>query len=86
MSKRKRESRTRSVAKGLTWRVIASLDTMIIAFLLTGGDTKIAVSIGVLEVITKFILYYLHERGWQMIPLGTVDNLIQKTLGRTKAN
>ena len=56
----------RTVVKTLTWRVTASLTTFIIAWILT-GDLLIGVSIGSIESITKFFLYYFHERIWNNI-------------------
>ncbi|WP_340063583.1 DUF2061 domain-containing protein [Ascidiimonas aurantiaca] len=52
-----------SVLKALSWRIIGTLDTMIISYFLT-GDIKIAFGIGSIEVISKMILYYFHERAW----------------------
>ena len=67
----KSESHLRSILKGVTWRVIGTLDTMVISWFLTGSLT-IAVSIGGIEVFSKLLLYYLHERAWQMAPRGSV--------------
>ncbi len=64
------ETKRRSVVKALTWRVIASLDTTVIAYFVTGGDIKQAISIGGFEVITKMIIYFFHERGWNNIKWG----------------
>ena len=58
------ESRRRSFAKMTSWRVLASLDTALLALLFT-GSVGAALSIGGLEVGTKLVLYYLHERLWQ---------------------
>jgi uncharacterized membrane protein len=66
-----KESHTRSVIKGITWRVVGTLDTMVIAWWIT-GSVKWALSIGGIEVFTKIILYYLHERIWQGLPRGSV--------------
>ncbi len=52
-----------SLLKTLSWRIIGTIDTMIISYLLT-GKLDIAVSIGGIEVVSKMILYYLHERAW----------------------
>ena len=60
---RRGDSNTKSVLKTVSWRVVGTLDTMLIAFLLT-GEISIAVSIGSIEVFTKLILYYFHERLW----------------------
>lgn len=64
------ETNRRSLVKASTWRVIASLDTTIIAYFVTGGDWKQAISIGGFEVLTKFLFYYLHERVWVKIKWG----------------
>ena len=62
------ESYTRTAFKTSTWRTIASLDTFFLALIFT-GNVGTAVSIGGLEIITKLILYFIHERVWVKIPL-----------------
>ncbi len=52
-----------SLLKTLSWRIIGTLDTMLISYVLT-GKLDIALSIGGIEVVTKMVLYYLHERAW----------------------
>lgn len=52
-----------SILKTLSWRIIGTIDTMVISYLLTGAYA-IALSIGGIEVVSKMILYYLHERVW----------------------
>ncbi len=66
-----RDSHLRSVLKAVSWRVIGTLDTILISYLWTGQIGK-AIVIGGTEVLTKIGLYYLHERIWARIPLGTV--------------
>ncbi|MCX7865650.1 DUF2061 domain-containing protein [Limisphaera sp. VF-2] len=61
----------RSLIKAISWRITGTLDTIFISFLVT-GKLKAAVSIGVIELGTKILLYYLHERVWNRIPLGRV--------------
>jgi len=56
-------SKKRSGMKAITWRTLATLDTFLIAWLIT-GEVVIAASIIGIEVITKFALYYFHERAW----------------------
>ena len=56
----------KSVMKAVSWRIVGTLDTMIISFLITGKVT-VALSIGSIEVLTKTILYYFHERLWAHI-------------------
>lgn len=63
------DSHTRSIAKAISWRVTGSIDTFILSWLIT-GNLKFAGSIAGIEVITKIVLYYLHERAWAIIPFG----------------
>ena len=60
------ELKKRTLVKTMTWRVIASLTTFLIAWILT-GDLLIGVSIGSIEAIAKIFLYYYHERIWNNI-------------------
>jgi len=53
----------RHILKTVTWRIIGTIDTVILSWLLT-GSWKIGLSIGGLETVTKMILYFLHERIW----------------------
>lgn len=61
------EAKRRSVAKGLSWRVLATADTTILALIFT-GDIKRAISISSIEMFTKIVWYYIHERIWSQIP------------------
>lgn len=63
------ESNVRSVAKTLSWRVIATGTTATIVWLFT-GELTLAVAVGGVEAVTKMLLYYIHERGWDRIRLG----------------
>jgi len=56
-------SRKRHLAKTLTWRVLATTDTFLIAWLIT-GQIDWAAGIAGIEVVTKMFLYYWHERAW----------------------
>ena len=64
------ESRSRSLAKGATWRVVATLTTVAIAWLVT-GEPSTALAIGGIEVVAKIVVYYLHERCWAHVRFGT---------------
>ena len=64
-----KDERRRSIAKGVSWRITGTTDTIIVAFFITGDYMK-ALSIGTTEVITKVFLYYLHERVWQRFQFG----------------
>lgn len=52
-----------SVLKTISWRIIGTLDTMCISYFLT-GKLELALSIGGIEIISKMLLYYMHERAW----------------------
>ena len=56
----------KSLMKSVSWRIVGTIDTMVISYFITGKVT-IAVSIGSVEVLTKTILYYFHERLWAHI-------------------
>ena len=53
-----------SLVKGISWRIVGSIDTMIIAYLIT-GKMHAAISIGSVEVFTKIFLFYVHDRTWE---------------------
>ena len=55
--------RKRHLLKTITWRIIGTLDTMVLSWIIT-GNWKWGVAIGGVELITKMVLYYLHERAW----------------------
>tara|TARA_B100000963_G_scaffold116754_1_gene101749 strand:- start:2508 stop:2714 length:207 start_codon:yes stop_codon:yes gene_type:complete len=57
------DSISRSVAKSITWRIIASLTSGVIA-LAFGLPMKAAVGVVIVDVIIKFMLYIGHERVW----------------------
>ena len=53
----------RSLIKTLSWSTIASLDTFLLTWLVTGSPTA-GLTVSGLEILTKMILYYFHERAW----------------------
>ncbi|PVV10783.1 MAG: hypothetical protein B6D77_07800 [gamma proteobacterium symbiont of Ctena orbiculata] len=59
----------RSLAKAISWRVTGSIDTILLSWFFT-GSLSTAAAIGLTEVVTKMVLYYLHERAWNRISLG----------------
>ena len=65
-------SKTRSILKTISWRIVGTLDTMALGWFLT-GDPLLGLKIGGLELITKFILYYIHERIWLKNKYGTKE-------------
>ena len=64
---------SRSLTKTLTWRILATSDTFLIAWFIT-GKWDWAGAIAGIEVITKMFLYYMHERGWDKVKFGRSVN------------
>jgi len=71
LSPDRKESRLRSLLKAASYRVVGSITTTLLAWIVT-GDWKVSLSIGALEPLVKTIIYYLHERAWQQVPRGTL--------------
>lgn len=69
----KHVTHARHLAKSISWRIVGTLDTMVIATLISGNPLT-GIKIGGVEVFTKIILYYLHERFWyRFIKFGIVE-------------
>ena len=78
----------RSIAKAISWRIIGTLDTLLLAFLILtflgpmlgmdpashAQNAQTATYIAVAEVITKFLLYYAHERIWARVHWDMTDD------------
>ncbi|MBN8697635.1 MAG: DUF2061 domain-containing protein [Bacteroidetes bacterium] len=62
-------SKKRHLAKTITWRIVGTIDTMVLGWIISGNPMT-GVKIGGLEVATKMILYYFHERAWFKINFG----------------
>lgn len=62
----------RSIAKSLCWRILATLTTITLAWLVT-GQIATALTIGGIEFFVKMIVYYGHERMWSHIPWGLIQ-------------
>ena len=63
------EHRYRSIVKAISWRATGTMDTFIVSYIVT-GKVGVALSIGGIEVFTKMILYYFHERIWNRLNFG----------------
>jgi uncharacterized membrane protein len=66
---RGREGHGRSFIKAVSWRTVGTIDTFIISFFVT-GKVSLAGSIASIEVVTKILIYYFHERVWAIVPWG----------------
>lgn len=87
MTTYKKESHLRSLLKGISWRIVATTDTVLVVLLITclTGNCSIesAIKIGSIEFLFKFLVYYVHERVWQRILFNktvTSKQTLQKTL------
>jgi uncharacterized membrane protein len=72
------EAHSRSLAKALSWRILGSLDTFLLSWLFT-RSAKAAGAIAITEVLTKMVLYYVHERAWSSIRWGIRADHLQAT-------
>jgi len=72
-----RESHLRSVLKTVSYRIIGTVTTWLLAWSVT-GDMGTALTIGALEPVAKMVIYYFHERARQQVPRGTVRRLIHR--------
>ncbi len=73
ITNKEHSSPRRSFLKAVSWRIVGSLDTAFWGWMFT-SSFKIAGSIATFEVLTKVVLFYLHERGWAHLRFG-----LQKT-------
>jgi uncharacterized membrane protein len=62
-------SHVRHLIKSISWRTVGTIDTMMVAWFVTGNPIM-GLKIGGVEVFTKIFLYYLHERLWFKINIG----------------
>ena len=63
------EKPIRSMAKALSWRVVGTIDTLVVSYLLS-GEITLAASIASVDFLTKLGLYFFHERAWNKIKWG----------------
>ena len=60
-----KDSHTRSIVKAASWRIFASSATFAIVYCFT-GELMLSAGIGIVEVVSKLLLYYFHERLWNL--------------------
>jgi len=65
------ETHTRSIAKAVSWRVFATLTTMLLVFIFT-RNWVLSGDVGLAELVSKIVIYYLHERVWNFIGFGRI--------------
>jgi len=68
-----KETHHRTIVKTLSWRVFASLTTVLIVFVFT-RKIVLSLGIGLAEMIVKTMVYYFHERMWTKINFGKEES------------
>jgi uncharacterized membrane protein len=63
------EKPIRSFMKAVSWRIVATLTTIILVFIFT-GNIAISSGVGFIELFVKIAVYYLHERFWNLLNFG----------------
>ena len=76
-------TKNETLYKTITWRIVATTMTFIISGSILNAFDEIALYIALTELFTKFVLYYLHERMWILLPIGRIRNFF---FGKTKTN
>ena len=64
-----KDTHTRSIAKAISWRVVATVTTMVLVLIFT-GNFALTLGIGVFDLLSKLVFYYGHERVWNAITWG----------------
>ena len=77
---------TRTLYKTLSWRIIATVITFIVAGEILNTNSNAALYIATIEIFTKSILYYVHERIWLTLPLGKIRFHAKKIINAKKYN
>lgn len=67
-----KETRKRSIAKSIVWRIICIAVSIVISYLLT-ARLDVAVAIGGIYNVITMILYYFHERVWNRVKWGKIE-------------
>ncbi|MEZ4794855.1 MAG: DUF2061 domain-containing protein [Flavobacteriaceae bacterium] len=87
MARYQHESHIRSILKGISWRIVATTDTILVVLFVTclAGHCSLenALKIGAAEFLLKLFVYYLHERVWQYVgkrPQTSVRQTLYKSL------
>ena len=80
-----KDSNKRHITKTFTWRFVATLDTIILGFIIT-GNLMTGLKIGGAEIITKMVLYYWHEKLWYRIDYGLKSRKRLKRIKNLKNN
>ena len=80
-----KEANKRHLLKTFSWRVVGTLDTVLITWFIT-GNPLLGFEIGSVEVVSKMILYYLHEKLWYRVNFGLLKRNRLKKIKAYKLN
>jgi uncharacterized membrane protein len=53
----------RHILKSISWRILGTIDTLLLSYILT-GSISFGLSISGIDFFLKILLYYFHERIW----------------------
>lgn len=73
------DSQFRSMVKTVSWRLTGSTATFLIAWAI-GGDLTVAGSIAIVQIVANTILYYVHERTWNIVTWGRINTHVNKEI------
>ena len=65
------ERKIRTVLRAISWRITATLTTFIISYFVT-GNIDLAITIGSVELVSKLLIQYVHERLWMRVKFGYI--------------
>lgn len=65
------DSSIRSIAKTLSWRVVATIASFVVSYIIT-GNIMLSSSIAGSQIIVQTVLYMVHERIWNKIIWGKI--------------
>lgn len=71
-------TKRKSLYKTISWRIIATTTTFVVSGVVLKSFNEVALLIALLEALSKFILYYVHERFWLKLPIGYFQKFINK--------
>ncbi|MGA9387277.1 MAG: DUF2061 domain-containing protein [Candidatus Bathyarchaeia archaeon] len=66
------ETHVRSIVKAISWRIVATLTTMLLVFMFT-GNLIVSGGVGLTELLSKILIYYVHERIWNVLDFGRIQ-------------
>lgn len=64
-----KDTKLRTAAKTISWRITATTTTVIIVYIFT-GQIDTAIEVGLMEMVAKMLIFYFHERGWDKLKFG----------------